>query len=243
MTNKILVTKDYHKFSFLKGNRAINIRHLNNLITSIKEKDLKMPIIVNEELGVLDGQHRLKAYQTLNLSMSYIIKKDFNLKDIRQINSVQKSWTPLIYMKSFKDLGVESYVYLEWFYRTYKFGIAECCQMLTNGTAPSSTTRINFNLGKFKITNLEKGKLMAQRLNKTGEYFAHYRKRTFVTAMIFAFKQKEFQWTRFEQKLENFSSILKNQGSRHDFLVNIEKLYNHKTSLDKRIRFNLNLNN
>ena len=69
MTNKILVTKDYHKFSFLKGNRAINIRHLNNLITSIKEKDLKMPIIVNEELGVLDGQHRLKAYQTLNLSM------------------------------------------------------------------------------------------------------------------------------------------------------------------------------
>ena len=41
--------------------------------------------------------------------------------------------------------------------------------------------------------------------------------------------------------LENFSSILKNQGSRHDFLVNIEKLYNHKTSIDKRIRFNLNL--
>ena len=73
MINKILETKDYHTFSFLKGNRAININHLNKLIKSIKEKDLKMPIIVNEKLQVLDGQHRLKAYQTLNLSMSYIM--------------------------------------------------------------------------------------------------------------------------------------------------------------------------
>ena len=64
---------------------------------------------------------------------------------------------------------------------------------------------------------------------------------THVGNLVASIKEKDFAWTRFEQKLENFSSILKNQGSRHDFLVNIEKLYNHKTSVDKRIRFNLNL--
>ena len=51
--------------------------------------------------------------------------------------------------------------------------------------------------------------------------------------MLKAFKHKDFDWSRFEQKLENFSSLLKNQGSTLDFLVNIEKLYNHKTPINK----------
>ena len=146
-------------------------------------------------------------------------------------------------MNSFSQLGVPDYVYLEWFYRTYKFGINECCQMLDGGAQRSSKHAKEFKEGKFKISDLEKGKLLAKKINKIGEYFKHYKKRTFVTAMLFSLKEKDFSWIRFEQKLENFSSILKNQGSRHDFIVNIEKLYNHKTSLDKRIRFNLNLNN
>jgi len=57
--------------------------------------------------------------------------------------------------------------------------------------------------------------------------------------MLKTFKHKDFDWSRFEQKLENFSSILKNQGSTLDFLVNIEKLYNHKTPTNKKIRFNV----
>jgi len=241
MTNKILKTTGYSLFTFIKGNRPINYTHVGNLVASIKEKDLAMPIIVDQNMNVVDGQHRLKAYEILSKPVTYIIKKDFNLADIRQVNSVQKNWTPLTYMNSFAQLGIEDYVYLEWFYRTYKFGINECCQMLDGGAQRSSKHNSEFKEGKFKIKNLEQGKLMAKRINKIGEYFEHYKKRTFVTAMIFAIREKDFAWTRFEQKLENFSSILKNQGSRHDFLVNIEKLYNHKTSVNKRIRFNLNL--
>tara|TARA_R100001082_G_scaffold111026_1_gene92961 strand:+ start:3233 stop:3964 length:732 start_codon:yes stop_codon:yes gene_type:complete len=241
MTNKILKTTEYTMFKFIKGNRPINYTHVGNLVNSIKEKDLAMPIIVDQDMNVVDGQHRLKAYEILSKPVTYIVKKDFNLADIRQVNSVQKNWTPLTYMNSFAQLGVEDYVYLEWFYRTYKFGINECCQMLDGGAQRSAKHTVEFKEGKFKIKNLEQGKLIAKRINKIGEYFEHYKKRTFVTAMIFAIREKDFAWTRFEQKLENFSSILKNQGSRHDFLVNIEKLYNHKTSIDKRIRFNLNL--
>ncbi|QDP46209.1 MAG: putative ParB [Prokaryotic dsDNA virus sp.] len=241
MKNNILITKDYSQFKFVKGNRAINYTHVNNLVESIKEKDLQMPIIVDENMNVVDGQHRLEAYRLLKKPVHYIVKKNFNLTDIRQINSVQKSWTPITYMNSFKDLGVEDYVYLEWFVRTYKFGIIESCQMLTNGSQQGKKDAIEFKLGNFKITNLEKGKKMAIRINKIGEYFQYYKKRTFVAAMIFSFKHKEFEWSRFEQKLENFSSMLKNQGSRNDFLINIEKLYNHKTSIDKKIRFDLNM--
>ena len=240
MNNKnIHITKNYNDFKFVKGNRAINYTHVNNLVDSIKEKDLQMPIIVDEKMNIIDGQHRFEAYRLLKKDVHFIIKKNFNLNDIRQVNSVQKSWTPITYMNSFKDLGIKDYVYLEWFVRTYKFGIRESVQMLTNAKATGPKDMVEFKLGKFKITNLEKGKRMANKINKVGEYFSHYKKRTFVTAMIAALTKKEFEWSRFEQKLENFSAMLKNQGSRDDFLINIEKLYNHKTSCEKKIRFDL----
>ena len=112
MTNKILKTTEYAMFKFIKGNRPINYTHVGNLVNSIKEKDLAMPIIVDQDMNVVDGQHRLKAYEILSKPVTYIVKKDFNLADIRQVNSVQKYWTPLTYMNSFAQLGVEDYVYL-----------------------------------------------------------------------------------------------------------------------------------
>jgi hypothetical protein len=60
-----------------------------------------------------------------------------------------------------------------------------------------------------------------------------------VLALVVAMKDPKFKWKTFETKLKNFSSKLKNQGSRNDFIVNIERLYNHMTPADKRIRLEL----
>ena len=118
MTNKILKTTGYSLFTFIKGNRPINYTHVGNLVASIKEKDLAMPIIVDQNMNVVDGQHRLKAYEILSKPVTYIIKKDFNLTDIRQVNSVQKHRTPLTYINSSAQICKDEYVYLDCFYRT-----------------------------------------------------------------------------------------------------------------------------
>ena len=76
MTNKILKTTEYTMFKFIKGNRPINYTHVGNLVNSIKEKDLAMPIIVDQDMNVVDGQHRLKAYEILSKPVTYIVKKD-----------------------------------------------------------------------------------------------------------------------------------------------------------------------
>jgi hypothetical protein len=237
--NKIRETNDYEIFKILKGNRDINQNHVNKLVQSITEKDLRIPIVVDNNMYVMDGQHRLEAYKVLAKSLLYIIKGDFTLEDIRQVNSVNKTWSNIEYMKSFKKLGVESYVHLEWFYRTYRFGINECIQMLTNSGAMGKRQLEDFKKGGFVVTHLEKGKLIANRINKIGTYFTYYKKITFVKAMIFALQNPAFEWERFEKKLENFSAMLKNQGSRNDFIVNIERLYNQKTPNNKKIRLEI----
>ena len=61
----------------------------------------------------------------------------------------------------------------------------------------------------------------------------------FIRAMIAVMNDKSFVWSIFKKRVENFSSKLTNQGSRDDFIIMIEKLYNHKTSPDRRIRLKI----
>ena len=59
MTDKIYETKDYSQFKYLKGNRSIHEPWVRKLVELIKEKDLKIPIIVDEYKRVQEGQHRI----------------------------------------------------------------------------------------------------------------------------------------------------------------------------------------
>ena len=70
--NKIYSTSEYNLFHKLKGNRGINELHVRKLVEAIKEKDLQIPIIVDHDMNVLDGQHRLDAYKIVGNPVSYI---------------------------------------------------------------------------------------------------------------------------------------------------------------------------
>ena len=237
--SKIYSTTDYNKFGKLKGNRAINELHVRKLVESIKEKDLEMPIAVDENLNVLDGQHRLEAYKIVGNPITYFIKSQFDLQDVRNVNSVNRKWNLTEYLMSFCKLGKKDYQLLEWFHRTYEFGIVECIAMLNGKGYCNSTSRKDFKKGHFVIDNLEQGKTWAKNINACGEYFQYYKKATFIKAMLSAMKDKTFSFKIFFKRLSNNSSKLKNQGSRNDFIVNIERLYNHGTANKFKVRLDL----
>jgi len=237
--NKIHFTTDFGSFKRLKGNRAINELHVRKLVEAIKEKDLQIPIIVDHVLNVLDGQHRLEAYKIVGNPISYIIKEQFELQDVRNVNSVNRKWNLSEYLMSYCKLGKKDYQLLEWFHRTYEFGIVECIAMLNGKGYCNTTSRKEFKKGHFVIDDLEQGKTWAKNINACGEYFEYYKKRSFVHAMITCLKDKTFKWSIFHQRLKNNSSKLKNQAGRNDFIVNIERVYNHGTSTKFKIRLDL----
>jgi len=71
---QIQSTKDYSMFKKMEGNRHLDKFHLKKLCSAI-EKDNQLdvhPIIVNKELYVIDGQHRLEAAKALGLNIFYI---------------------------------------------------------------------------------------------------------------------------------------------------------------------------
>ena len=78
--NRIHYTKDYHVFTYLKGNRDVVNKHVRDLSGEIETRDLEIPIIVNEKMEVCDGQHRLEAYKVLGKQVPYIIKEGLELE-------------------------------------------------------------------------------------------------------------------------------------------------------------------
>ena len=142
--NKIHVTSDYNMFSYLVGNRDIVNKHVKDLSAHIDDRNLNIPIIVNEKMEVCDGQHRLEAYKVLGLPVHYIVKEGLTLQDIRKLNSVSRKWTMHEYMMSHFKLGSEHYVTLEWFVRTYGFSVSDSLAMLNGKGIWSNTIIKNF---------------------------------------------------------------------------------------------------
>ena len=71
---KVKVTDEYNIFTFAEGNRAINPAQVKNLIKSIENIGLiPTPIVVNEKMQILDGQHRVEACRQLKMPVYYIV--------------------------------------------------------------------------------------------------------------------------------------------------------------------------
>lgn len=98
--NKVYRTNDLSTFKTLPGNRVPNLQHINRLIYSINKYGMKCnPILVNERLEVIDGQHRLEAAKSANTFVYYIIVNGYNLTEVHTLNLNQKNWAKSDYME------------------------------------------------------------------------------------------------------------------------------------------------
>lgn len=88
-------TTEYNKFIFREDNREkIDQGHVNKLINSITARNMLelKPILVNEKMEVIDGQHRLLAAQKLGVPIFYQIEKSLDSGEMMLMN-ICKTWT------------------------------------------------------------------------------------------------------------------------------------------------------
>ncbi len=92
---EIYTTKDYDKFVSITSNRDVDKNHVRNLARSIKSRNLLhlKPLIVNERMELIDGQHRLEACKQMKEPVYYIKVQGVTKTDIAILNSAQKNWT------------------------------------------------------------------------------------------------------------------------------------------------------
>ncbi len=105
-------TKNYSMFIFRDDNREkIEEAHIQKLMESIQAMNLLelRPILVNEKMEIIDGQHRLKAAERLGVEIYYEVKAGFSSQEVRLL-SVNKSWTVSDWLNSYVKDGYPEYI-------------------------------------------------------------------------------------------------------------------------------------
>lgn len=133
---KVYITKDYHLFGFIKGNRDTDPTNLNNIKESLRKKQiLESAIIIGVDnvsndgkpYKIIEGQHRFIACSQLGLPVSFIIREDFDIEIMEKslsivelLNTASKTWDITNFMYSKCLLGVKPYILYEQLFKKYK---------------------------------------------------------------------------------------------------------------------------
>ena len=239
---KIYSTTNYAQFKYLHGNRKINKNHKKRLIISMGKRNLKVPIIVNEKMQVIDGQHRLEAAKELKLPICYQIIKGLDLKDVQLLNTNTSNWNLDDYMDSYIDLGLEDYEVFKTFMKKYGFAYSQNFTLLNNGIYVGQS-EADFKLGKYTISanQLAWAGRSATKIRDMNPFWAkddgkYAKNRWFIIACCRAFKKKAYSHSLMLKKLKASKEPLRQQPSIQNYTRMLEDVYFFRTKESERFR-------
>lgn len=109
-------SREYDEFRFLGYNRDVDTKRVNKIKAVIAEDGFLVPILVNVDGYVVDGQHRLSAVRDLGKEFSYVqydIPTDKLPNIISKLNSTAKTWGLVNYMEMWAQLGKAQYMWMD----------------------------------------------------------------------------------------------------------------------------------
>ena len=149
MINK---TKDYDIFVFRDDNRdkidQSHVLKLRNSILSCNMLELK-PILVNSNMEIIDGQHRLLAAKSLGVEVYYQIEDDLDSREIILLN-LSKSWGAMDYLNYWVKNGNVEYIKLLNFMKAYDLSLRIALNICIG---ESKNGYKMFKDGEFKFTD------------------------------------------------------------------------------------------
>lgn len=234
-------TTDYSIFKDISGNREIIPSHVERLSKAMERKNLLpyYPVLVNEKIEIIDGQHRLLAAAKLGYDVYYEIIPGLGVEDVMFINSLSRSWSISDYINSYVKLGYKDYIELAQFIEQYRIAPSVAAVMLGSSSAQSfqgGSVVEQIKTGKFRCLRLEFAQGVARFLSELQSYadkgLVLRRDRQFVSALVTLCSRKDFDRERLLAKLKlNRQKIEKRDSSRY-YILHIEELYNFNVKSD-----------
>ena len=232
---------NYDAFRHVKGNRAVMPGHVNKIVESITDAGmLLVPILVNGKGEIIDGQHRFEALKRLEMPIIYVVGKKYGIDEIKTLNTNQKNWSIMDYIKSWAEKGKKDYKDLVAFMEIYKFPINPSYAMLRGtGSTIGGDQRTTIKTGGFEIISKDKAIETAGLLETLIEDHEWLRKQEkFILSMLDIMNIEGFDFERMKFVIDNKADRLKyDLDSYHNCKVKLQELYNHRLSKEGRLRF------
>ena len=227
-------TTDYERFSFIKGNRGISESQVNAIVNNIvNDTDLLRykPIMVNRNMGVLDGQHRLLAAQKAGVTIWWNpAPDDINLLTIANLNNGNK-WSPKNFVSLYAASNKKAYILFRKFYSDYKLSTSTALLLFGRQTMRS------LREGTLHANDLLMYEEFAEALTDVRKYVYFAKFNRFADAFTRIYTHPEYDHKRMLTKLKQRKDAIIRMATVEDHMRMLEEIYNHKLSSDKKVRF------
>lgn len=237
---QILETREYEMFEKLPCNRQLHEGNIKKIQKSIAEENLlkERPILVDENLCVIDGQHRLEAARRMGISIWYQITEKNNLKNLILYNNNNKSWGIEDYLNFYSHQdGYESYKELDKFITKHMIDANIALHILSSDR--STGFYKDFKEGRYQFPEGEKYLEAVKKKEMIDETVAYIKKKTsgnkvyldrvtFYGALVTFFSSENFFYETFFKKLEYKLDLMRPCSKREEYLRIFKDIYNWK---------------
>lgn len=239
---KIHTESNYKQFRILKGNRPLVPGKVKKLIDTVKS-GLNLfqycPILVNEDMYVIDGQHRLEACKQLKFTVYYVIVPNISLVQIAQMNAVSTRWKASDFFNCFIQTGNKDYEVLKDFQTRYNLSINAACSLLMNGSAPTGGDASGtFKEGKFQVRHKEKAEKIMKAVYDYSQCVEDDKilgNRNFIRAIQILLATEPYKHKEVVDKLLSKKSKIQVKSDYKQFIFHIEELFNRGNSIRRII--------
>jgi hypothetical protein len=238
-THSVKSTTDYDSFVILEANRDLNEQHLNRLRRQAEDVGnitFIQPITVNENMEVIDGQHRLAIAKERGDEVFYLLVPGLRVEDAVNMNVHHRSWTPEDYAKSYAAQGNSNYKRYTELREEFGFGHSQTLLAIKGGEQKGMQRTFregDLDLPEDRMEGLrERLTLMADLQDALG----HGMTGAVFAALWRTINMDSYDHPRLLQRLEWQGSIIGSFANTTDALRAIEDVYNYHFTDANRVR-------
>lgn len=238
LVNQIYRTNEYDKFKRIPGNRVINYNKVKKLEKSMLKKGWLRTVVitVNEMFQIIDGQHRYLAAKITNTPIQYQIVEGTGLNEVIQTNQGSSNWTIKDHIPSQIAMGNKSCILLDKLMTEFpELSLSICQMMLTQST--KNPSREDIENGTWEIGDYNTSVMWCQNLMSLKPYFEGFKLTYFVRTIIDVLLKPNFNFQEFHHKVVLRPTMLQRCGSKKQYMVMIEEVYNYKRTDKINLRF------
>lgn len=231
-TSQVHHTEDYLKFSEHTSNREVDLKHVNKLVKAISKKNLLHlnPIVVDDQLKVIDGQHRLAAAKELQVPIFYVVDQEITKSDIASLNSNKKNWSPMDYINYWTIEKAPGFDVLSSFLSRYPFlNPSAALRLLGEGNNRT------FKEGIIRLVEVKRAELIASTLQWYVERWPFASTVWFQRAITTIIISGEYDHERMVEKIEQQPRSMVQCVSAKQYIEMLEEIYNWR--MQNRARF------
>jgi hypothetical protein len=235
-------THDLSIFKTLNGNRDLNMSNVDRIAKSILDNGfLKVPIVVNENFEIIDGQHRVEAAKKVNSIIYYVKVKNYDLSTAILLNANASNWKTIDYVKSFCERGNSNYLKLMQLYESNKdFGLNTCAELTTDFIYRLVLNKDNsksdvIKTGEFIYNDVNDAEYIFESMRKIHGNIPEAKSSLFCRTIKMCLKNPDFKLQDFVYKVNKHPHTYRKSNTISVIMANIEYIYNYDNKTKKRI--------